>query len=74
LVLRDKPRCTRYVTVSPSVRFTNVRAGANRVRFAGRLSATRTLRPGTYRLTVTATDAAGNRSRPQRTVLTARRG
>lgn len=36
-------------------------AGANRVRFSGRIGR-RALRPGRYRLTVRATDAAGNRS------------
>ena len=36
-------------------------AGANRVRFSGRI-ARRALRPGRYRLTVRATDSAGNRS------------
>ena len=37
------------------------RAGANRVAFSGRIGR-RALRPGRYRLTVHATDAAGNRS------------
>jgi hypothetical protein len=36
-------------------------AGANRVRFSGRIGRRR-LAPGRYRLTVRATDAAGNRS------------
>ncbi len=70
-LLRHRPRCRRYVTVLPSVRVARARAGANRVRFQGRLSRTRTLRPGHYRLTATATDAAGNRSKPTRTSLTA---
>ncbi len=38
------------------------RAGTNRARFSGRLRR-RALRPGHYRLQLTATDAAGNRSR-----------
>jgi len=71
--LRHRPLCTRYLPVYPSVRFARVRAGANRVRFEGRLSRTRTLRPGRYRLTAIAIDAAGNRSKPKRAVLTATR-
>ena len=38
------------------------RAGANRLRFYGRLSRRRALRPGVYRLVVVATDSAGQRS------------
>ncbi len=71
--LRSRPLCRRFATVLPSVRFARVRTGANRVRFQGRLSGTRTLRPGHYRLTVRATDPAGNRSRPKRVLLTASR-
>ena len=40
-------------------------AGANRVRFSGRVR-NKPLRPGRYRLTLTATDAAGVSSRPKR--------
>jgi len=39
------------------------RAGANRVRFSGRVGR-RTLRPGRYRATLTAVDQAGSRSKP----------
>ncbi len=38
------------------------RAGRNRLRFYGRLSRRRALRPGAYRLVVVATDSAGQRS------------
>jgi uncharacterized delta-60 repeat protein len=38
-------------------------AGANRVRFSGRVGR-RTLRPGRYRATLTAVDQAGSRSKP----------
>jgi PKD repeat protein len=38
------------------------KAGANRLRFAGRLSRRRALAPGRYRARLVATDAAGNRS------------
>jgi hypothetical protein len=38
-------------------------AGVSRVAFSGRIGK---LRPGRYRATLIATDAAGNRSRPKR--------
>jgi hypothetical protein len=41
----------------------NARKGANRVRFAGRLSRKARLAPGAYRLTAVATDSAGTRSK-----------
>ncbi len=69
---RGRPPCTRFVTVSPSVTITGARAGANTIQFEGRLSRTRELTAGRYRLTITATDASSNRSIPKRTMLTAR--
>ncbi|MBA3746634.1 MAG: hypothetical protein H0W96_03965 [Solirubrobacterales bacterium] len=69
---RGRPACTRFVTVSPSVTITGARAGANTIQFEGRLSRTRELTAGRYRLTITATDASSNRSIPKRTMLTAR--
>jgi hypothetical protein len=65
---KHKRRCT-----IPNVRGTltfNGHAGTNRVRFQGRLSRTKTLRPGRYTLTITATDSAGNRSGPKSTSFT----
>lgn len=44
-------------------------AGRNARRFAGRIR-WRALRPGRYRLTLRATDTAGNRSRVRRTTFT----
>ncbi len=41
-------------------------AGAERIRFAGRLTRRTSLRPGAHRLTLRARDAAGNVSRPVR--------
>jgi hypothetical protein len=41
------------------------RAGANSLRLLRRLSLDRPLRPGRYRLVVTARDAAGNRAKPR---------
>jgi PKD domain len=46
------------------------RAGFNTVRFAGRLSRRTTLPPGVYRLTVRASDGAGNRAVAKRTRFT----
>jgi hypothetical protein len=55
-------RCTRFVTRG-TLRH-QVRAGVTRLRFSGWIGQRR-LRPGRYRLLVTATDAAGNRSTPR---------
>jgi hypothetical protein len=41
-------------------------AGAHRLRFRGRVSLKKPLRPGRYRMTMTARDAAGNVSSPDR--------
>jgi hypothetical protein len=60
---RGKPKCTRY---RPVGRFaTAALAGANGKRFSGRIGR-RSLHPGRYRATLTATDPAGNRSAPRR--------
>ncbi len=56
-----RPRCTRLVTRG-SLSVAGKR-GPGRLRFTGRLSRTRRLAPGRYRVTLRATDAAGNRSR-----------
>jgi endonuclease/exonuclease/phosphatase family metal-dependent hydrolase len=48
----------------------NGTAGPNRMRFQGRLSRRRSLRPGRYRTTITAADAAGNRSLPRTATFT----
>jgi hypothetical protein len=57
-----KKRCTRYVKKGTLVR-NRTKAGSNRVPFTGRMGK-RALRPGTYRATLTATDATGRRSKP----------
>jgi hypothetical protein len=62
---RLRRRCTRMLAVPGSVSLP-VQAGARRVKFAGRLSARRRLRPGRYQLILRATDAAGNVSTPDR--------
>jgi PKD repeat protein len=58
--LHHGARCTRYVTVGTLTRHGS--AGANKVRFSGRIGR-RALRASSYRLVITATDSAGNRSR-----------
>ncbi len=68
--LRKRRACARSVTLSPSVTIRAAKPGANSVRFAGRLSKSRTLRPGRYIVKVIATDAAGNRSLPRTARLT----
>ncbi|NLT06987.1 MAG: hypothetical protein GXY03_11850, partial [Solirubrobacterales bacterium] len=62
---RGRPApCVRYRTLRGRLRADGA-AGANRLRFNGRLRR-RPLRPGRYRLTLVATDAAGNRGKPAR--------
>jgi hypothetical protein len=61
-------RCTRFVAVKGRATATG-KAGANRLRFRGRLGGRR-LAPGRYRLVVTAIDPAGNRSRAKRAGFT----
>ncbi len=60
-------RCTRWLPVRPKLTFPGRLAGAERIRFAGRLTRRRSLRPGVYRLALRAKDAAGNDSKPART-------
>jgi dipeptidyl aminopeptidase/acylaminoacyl peptidase len=55
---RVRKRCTRYVSAG---RFSvKAKRGANGVRFQGRLSAAKRLALGSYRVSATAKDAAGN--------------
>jgi glucuronoarabinoxylan endo-1,4-beta-xylanase len=58
-------RCTRYARVRGAIRIDG-RAGANRLRFGGRITRKRSLRPGSYRLTAVAVDRAGHRSAARR--------
>jgi hypothetical protein len=53
---RHRPRCTRTVAAG-TLTFT-ARRGPNKARFDGRISTTKKLRPGRYRLVITATDTA----------------
>jgi hypothetical protein len=68
--LRRARRCTRYVRAGTLTR-TYAVAGAKTVSFSGRIGR-RKLKVGKYRLTLTATDGAGNRSRAQRRAFTVR--
>jgi hypothetical protein len=61
---RGRRRCRRHRSVPGSFSHRGI-AGTNGFRFSGRLRG-RKLRPGAYRLTIVATDAAGNRSAPRR--------
>jgi PKD domain len=60
-------RCTRYRTLGTLTR--SAPAGPSSLAFSGRLGS-RALRPGRYRATLVATDAAGNASRPARAAFT----
>jgi hypothetical protein len=46
------------------------RSGTNRLRFQGRISRRRKLKPGRYTLLVSAKDAAGNVAKTKQTTLT----
>jgi virginiamycin B lyase len=63
---RRRKACTRHVAVKPALSFANQAAGQRSIRFEGRLSRRKTLKPGVYRLTLRARDLAGNRSSPLR--------
>jgi hypothetical protein len=60
---RRAKRCTRFVRVG-GFRVATA-AGSHKERFQGRINRRRTLKPGRYRLTLTATDPAGNQSKPR---------
>ena len=60
---RNRRRCTRYVRAGRFAK--RSAASANRHPFSGRIGG-RSLRPGKYRATLVATDAAGNRSASRR--------
>jgi DNA-binding beta-propeller fold protein YncE len=66
--LRKRRRCTRYTPAGTLAR-RGFPAGANTIPFSGRIGR-RPLAAGRYRATVTATDRAGNRSRPTRATFT----
>jgi len=60
--VKGKPaNCTRYSRLKTTVSLQG-KAGANKVAFNGRLSRTRALAVGRYRMTLVATDATGKKS------------
>jgi hypothetical protein len=63
-----KPRCRRTLTAGTLTLAAH--AGANRLRFRGRISSTKALKPGRYTLTATATNAAKQRSLPRSLTFT----
>jgi len=65
---RRKHACKQTVTRG-TLSFTG-HAGTNRVSFQGRISHSLELRPGTYTLIITATNAAGQRSAPKQLTFT----
>jgi hypothetical protein len=65
---RRRARCIRYVATGALTM--NGHAGIDRVAFQGRLSGTRKLNVGSYRLTVGASDPAGNRARTRSATFT----
>ncbi len=64
----NRRRCTREIAAG-SLSF-NAHPGVNHVRFEGRLSSTRKLSVGSYRLTLSATDTVGTPSRPRTATFT----
>lgn len=62
--LRKKPSCTRYVAAGATIKRNGV-AGGNSITFSGRIGR-KALRPGSYRATLGATDAAGNKATVRR--------
>jgi len=64
---RRKRRCRSYVRAGAFA--AQASEGSNTKRFSGRIGA-KILRPGPYRATLTATDPAGNRSRPVQITFT----
>jgi PKD domain len=64
---RRHRRCTRYVHAGTLTR--HARAGADSLAFSGRIGR-KALAPGSYRLTLTLRDPAGNASRPKSLTFT----
>jgi len=64
-----KHKACRFFKRRGELTAANGSAGANAIRFSGRIGK-RALRPGAYRATIVATDAAGNRSAPRQARFT----
>lgn len=59
-----------WVRRAPTIVLTGAKAGSVALRFEGRLSTTKKLEPGPYRLTLVAVDAAGRTSGLARATFT----
>lgn len=57
---KNKPKCTRYVGVGKKT--VAGKKGKNKINFKGRISPTKVLSPGRYKLKARAKDGAGNQS------------
>ncbi|MBJ7522509.1 MAG: hypothetical protein JHC84_22595, partial [Solirubrobacteraceae bacterium] len=66
----SKKRCVRYTAVPGSFSVKLAAAGDYRVRFEGRITATRSLQPGRYQVTATATGTDGKTSAPVKATFT----
>jgi 6-phosphogluconolactonase (cycloisomerase 2 family) len=69
---RRRPRCRRTVAAG-TLKFA-MNPGARKVRFQGRISRRKTLGPGRYKVTITATDSLGRRSAPRSLTFTIVKG
>ncbi len=65
-----KKRCVRYTAVPGSFSVKLAAAGDYRVRFEGRITAKRSLQPGRYQVTATATGTDGKTSAPVKATFT----
>jgi hypothetical protein len=65
---RNRRHCTRTI-VAATLSATG-HTGKNKLRFQGRLSKHKTLKPGHYTVRITATDTAGNTSKPKTSSIT----
>lgn len=62
--LAKRSRCKRFIGFGRALNFKGRAAGDNKIAFNGKVSG-RALRPGFYRASITAKDAAGNSSAPR---------
>jgi virginiamycin B lyase len=67
--LRSNKRCTRWVKTGRALTRKDLKAGAQRIAFSGRIGR-KALKPGAYRLTIVATSANGAKSKPRRAAFT----
>ena len=68
---RTGKRCT--ITYTRGKLVVSGKKGLNKLRFQGRLSRSKTLKPGKYTMVIAAKDAAGNVSKSQKTTITVKK-